>query len=278
MAIAGSGHWLEMLRRKTLANNSRIAIAVSASLTPLAIYWLVTGTFLPFVLIAVALTSAMVTLALHQRRLFEQAAAGQVYTFLGLGLMLTLADSRIADIGMAIALMGPVLASLLGRSALRRHSWTMVVAVVALGTIAAIFGVVGAPPSSDSLAVASAIIFLVSVGLVIHTANRINTAYEVYDKSRVTAYRHLIEHVQDAVIRFSNNGEVLLASRSSEILFGCRRYELTSSGLSERMYVMDRPVYLTAFADANQSGEMRNIEVRMRQVKPTRRHPALHLG
>jgi len=213
-----------MLRRKTLANNSRLTIAASALVTPLAVYGLVTGTVLPFVLTALALASGLTTLALHQRRRYEQAAAGQVYTLLSLGLLLTLADGRASDMGMAVALLGPVLASLLGGSTLRRHSWMMVVAVIILGTIAAAIGVPGALMASNTLAFAATATFVVGVGLVIHTANRINTAYEVYDKSQMTAYRHLIEHVQDAVIRFSSNGEVLLASRSSEALFGCRRY------------------------------------------------------
>jgi cell cycle sensor histidine kinase DivJ len=268
LAIAGSGHRPEMLRRKTLANNSRIAIIASALVMPLAIYWLVTGTVLPFVLAAAALASGLITLSLHQRHAFELAAAGQVYTLLGLGLLLTLADGQIGDTGLAVALMGPVLAALLGRAALRRQSWLAVVVVVALGILAAMLGVPGSQPTSGSMTLAAAVTFLLGVGVVIHTANRINSAYEVYDKAQVTAYRHLIEHVQDAVIRFSSDGEVLLASRSSEALFGCRRYELTGSGLGERMHVMDRPAYLTAFADANQGGETRLIEVRMRQDDP----------
>ena len=267
-AIAGSGHRPEVLRRKTLANNSRIAIAASALLMPVAIYCLVTGNVVPFILAAAGLVSGMVTLALHQRHLFEKAAAGQVYTLLGLGLLLTLADGEIGDIGMAVALMGPVLAALLGRKALRLHSWIAVVGVIALGTIAAALGVPGAPVEPDTLTLAAALTFAVSVGVVIHTTNRINGAYEVYDKAQVTAYRHLIEHVQDAVIRFSSDGEVLLASRSSETLFGCRRFELSGSGLGERMHVLDRPRYLTAFADVNQGGEPRHIEVRMRQDDP----------
>ena len=268
LAIAGSGHRPEMLRRKTLANNSRIAIAVSALMMPLAVYWLVTGPMLPFLLAITGLASGLITLSLHQRHGFEQAAAGQVYTLLGLGLLLTLADGQPGDIGMAVALLGPVLAALLGRAALRRQSWLMVVGVIALGIGAAAFGLPPALPDSPALTLAAAITFLASVGVVIHTANRINSAYEVYDKAQVTAYRHLIEHVQDAVIRFSSDGEVLLASRSSETLFGCRRYELTGSGLGERLHVMDRPSYLTAFADANQGGEARQIEVRMRQDDP----------
>src|SRR5690606_1403454 len=110
--------------------------------------------------------------------------------------------------------------------------------------------------------------FVGAVSLVLHSANRINAAYEVYDKAQVTAYQHLLEHVQDGVIRFSTDGEILLASRSSERLFGCRRYELSGGGLGERLHVLDRPAYLTAFADANQGGRSRVLEVRMRQDDP----------
>ncbi|OYW99492.1 MAG: hypothetical protein B7Z15_21070, partial [Rhizobiales bacterium 32-66-8] len=92
LAIAGTGHRPEMLRRKTLANNSRIAIVLSAVMMPLAVYWLVTGAILPFVLAAIGLGCGMVTLALHQRHLFEKAAAGQVYAMMAMGLLLTLAD------------------------------------------------------------------------------------------------------------------------------------------------------------------------------------------
>lgn len=268
LAIAGTGHRPEMLRRKTLANNSRIAVIISALTMPFAVYCLVTGSILPFVLASIGLGGGMITLALHQRQQFEQAAAGQVYAMLVAGLLLTLADSHFGDAGLAIALTAPVLASLLGRQALRRQSWLMLVGVIALGTLTAIFAVPAIPLPTNILLATGAVAFLASVGIVVHTANRIGAAYEVYDKAQVTAYRHLIENVQDAVIRFSSDGEVLLASHSSETLFGCRRYELTGSGLGERLHVLDRPIYLTAFADANQGGKSRVIEVRMRQDDP----------
>ena len=268
LAIVGTGHRPEMLRRKTLGTNSRLIVLVSALAMPLAVYGLVTGALLPFFIAAIALGTGMTTLALHQHREFEQAAAGQVYAMLGLGLLLTLADQRLGDAGMAIALMAPVLASLLGRPSLRRQSWAMLGAVLAVAALAALFSLPPIPVSETALTITSIIATIASIGLVMHTANRINAAYEVYDKAQVTAYRHLIEHVQDAVIRFSSDGQILLASKSSETLFGCKRYELSGSGLGERLHVLDRPTYLTAFADANQGGKSRSIEVRMRQDDP----------
>ncbi|MHA6691517.1 PAS domain-containing sensor histidine kinase [Devosia sp. A449] len=265
LAVAGGGHRPEMLRRKTLANNSRILILLGALCMPLAVYWLVTGSPVPFAIAAIGLAAGMTTLALHQRQLFEQAAAGQVYAMLVMGCILTLADSRLGDAGLAIAVLAPIMASLLGRQQLRRQSWVMFAGVLALACITAAFGVPAIPVDASVLLGTAGAAFIGCAGVVVHSGNRINAGYEVYDKAQMTAYRHLIEHVQDGVIRFSSDGEILLASRSSEQLFGCRRYELSGGGLGERLHVLDRPAYLTAFADANQGGQSRIIEVRMRQ-------------
>ncbi|HWV22238.1 MAG TPA: PAS domain-containing sensor histidine kinase, partial [Devosia sp.] len=110
--------------------------------------------------------------------------------------------------------------------------------------------------------------FCLSALLVAHTAHHINAGYVVHDKAQLNAYRHLVEHVQDTVLCFSTEGELLSASRSAETLFGCPRYQLTTGSLGERLHVMDRPAYLTAFADANQGGKSRSIEVRMRRDDP----------
>src|SRR5690606_29905960 len=87
-------------------------------------------------------------------------------------------------------------------------------------------------------------------------------------KAQISAYRHLIEHVQDAVLRFSSEGAVMLASRSSEELFGCPRYQLAGESLSERVHVLDRPNFLTAFSEASKAGRSRTIELRIRQDNP----------
>lgn len=268
MAIAGGGARPEVLRRKTLANNSRILILLGALCMPPAVYLLVTGSPFPLLIAAMALVAGMVTLALHQRRLFEHAAAGQVYALLIIGGVLTLADGRLGDAGLAIAVMAPILASLLGRQSLRRQGWAMFAGVMGLGLLATVLSLPAIPVAGPVLIGTCAIAFIAAVLIVLHSANRINAAYEVYDKAQVTAYRHLIEHVQDGVIRFSSDGEILLASRSSEQLFGCRRYELSGGGLGERLHVLDRPAYLTAFADANHGGKSRVLEVRMRQDDP----------
>jgi cell cycle sensor histidine kinase DivJ len=104
--------------------------------------------------------------------------------------------------------------------------------------------------------------------IVAHSANRVNSVFEVYEKAQINAYKHLIEHVQDAVMRFSGEGALLFASRSTEKLLGCRRYELAGTGILERIHVLDRPIYLTAFADANRDGKSLRVEIRMRRDDP----------
>ena len=268
LVAAGEGHRPEMLRRKTLANNSRILILLGAVSTPFAVYLLVVGSPFALVLAGLALAAGVLTLGLHQRKLFDMAAAGQVYAMLLAGCLLTLADSQLGDAGLAIAVMGPILAALVGRPQLRRHSWLVLVAVIAVACVAAALSLPAIPVPHAVLVATSIAAFCASAAVVLHTANRINAAYEVYDKSQMTAYRHLIEHVQDGVIRFSSEAEILLASRSSEKLFCCRRYEMSATSLSERIHVLDRPAYLNAFADANQGGRSRTLEVRMRQDDP----------
>ncbi|WEK02814.1 MAG: PAS domain-containing sensor histidine kinase [Candidatus Devosia phytovorans] len=257
-----------MLRRKTLANNARLMILLGALSMPVAVYAIVIGAIFPFVIAALTLAGGMITLALHQRRLFDFAAAGQVYALLAVGGLLTLADSNMGDAGLAIAVMAPVMAALLGKPGLRRHSWAMFAGILVVAGLSSLLSIPLLTIHGPILMGTSVIAFIAAAVLIIHTANRINAAYEVYDKAQMTAYRHLIEHVQDGVIRFSSEGDILMASRSSEKLFGCRRFELADGGLVGRLHVLDRPAYLNAFADANQSGRARTLEVRLRQDDP----------
>ena len=77
-----------------------------------------------------------------------------------------------------------------------------------------------------------------------------------------------MNEVQDAVMRFGSDGAVLFTSQSAEKLFGCYRYELTGTGLVDRIHVLDRPTYMTAFSEANHAGAGRVVEVRMRRDEP----------
>jgi cell cycle sensor histidine kinase DivJ len=252
-----------------LAANSRLILLVSAAGLPVALWLLVAKAMvLPFVLDMLGLGVGFLTLALHHRGQYERAAAGQVYGTLVTGLVLAVADPAIADFGLAIALLAPVHASLLTRTPVKKRTWVALVAIVALATASSL-GLIAWPEAwRGEFGLIGGLAFLATALMVAHSAHRLNSVFQVYERGQINAYRHLIEHVQDAVIRFGSDGSLLFASRSSEPLFGCRRYELTGSGLLDRMHVLDRPVYLTAFASANCDGEARTVEVRMRRDDP----------
>ena len=267
LSAASSGHRPEVLRRKTLADNARLTIVFGAVCMPFCVHWLIDGHVLPFIIAMLALVSGMTTLALHNRGQLDAAVVSQVYSVMTIGMLLALANPRLGDHGLAMILMGPVLAALLARTQERRFSWFALVGMLLLAGGAHVL-LPPLPVERGVLLQTATAAFFFCIVVVIQTAHRINAAYVVYDKSQITAYRHLVEHVQDGVIRFSADGEVLLASGSSEHLFGCRRYELNGQSLAERLHVLDRPAFLTAFADANQLGKSRMIELRLRQDNP----------
>jgi two-component system, cell cycle sensor histidine kinase DivJ len=258
----------EVLRRRTIAANARIILLLAVICSPLAVHALLRGTALPFVLDIVGLTVGVLSLALLARGHYERAAATQVYGTLLTGAILSIVDPAIADFGLATALLGPVQASLLTRTPTKKRTWMALVVVVGFAALASV-GLIAWPeafgPQFGFIAGAA---FLATALLVAHAANRLNTVFEVYERAQINAYRHLIEAVQDAVLRFSSDGSLLFASRSSEKLLSCHRYELAGTGLVDRMHVLDRPAYLTAFAQANVDGRARTVEVRMRHDEP----------
>jgi len=267
-APASLGNWPEVVRRKTIAFAAKLlALAGILAMLP-AIYVLLFGAAVPFLLASIVLAGGLVSYALYQRGQSESSAAAQVATLMAVGLALTLMDPRPADAGLAMAVMGPVLAALIARAPLRRLSWLGLVPVTVLGLIAASLGLPAIPISSPVLAYCSVAGFTLAFAVVAFSAHRINAAFEVNDKVQVSAYRHLIEHVQDTVLRITADGSIALASRSSETLFGCPRYQVAGTKLAERLHIMDRPGYLTALAEAAQDGRNRMIELRLRQDDP----------
>jgi len=258
----------EALRRQAIATNAAIVLAVSLISLPGALYMLVQGLLLPFVLTMIGIGAGFMAVTLSQRGQFERAAATQVYATLMTGFLLTVADPSVVDFGLAVALLAPVHASLLTRTPVKKRAWAILVVVVAAGVASNLSLLVWPEAFRAEFALIGGIAFMVTAGLIAYSANRMNSVFEVYEKGQINAYKHLIEHVQDAVMRFGSDGSVLFVSRSAEKLFGCRRFELTGSGLIERIHVMDRPAYMTAFAEANSDGETRRVEIRMRHDDP----------
>ena len=63
---------------------------------PAAIFVLVQGMLMPFVISMIGLCAGFLTLAFHRRGQFERAAFGQVYATLLIGLVLTMNSVSIA--------------------------------------------------------------------------------------------------------------------------------------------------------------------------------------
>ncbi len=122
------------------------------------------------------------------------------------GLVLAVADPAIVDFGLAVALLGPIHAALLAENRLRARAWIMLGVVVAFA-IASAAGIRPWPdaPTPD-LRLIGGMAFAVAAIVVAHTANRLNAAFEVYDRAQINAYRHLIENVQDAVAALFQRG------------------------------------------------------------------------
>jgi cell cycle sensor histidine kinase DivJ len=259
----------EALRRKAIGANSRTVLVISMLSTPASLWLLVYGGMLmPFVISTIGLCAGFLTLALQRRGQYERAAFGQVYATLVIGLVLTLVDPQIVDFGLAVALLAPVQASLLSRSPAKKRAWVLLLAVVAIGCLGYVNLVGWTEPNYPLNPIISAVAFAITALLVAYSAGRLNTAFAVYERGQVNAYKHLVENVQDAVMRFGSDGAVLFTSQSAERLFGCHRYELTGSGLVDRIHVLDRPAYMTAFSEANHAGAGRVVEVRMRRDNP----------
>lgn len=264
----------ETVRRESISTTARVALACAILAMPFALYMLVTeAMLLPFVVVTMVMAAGVIAVTLCQRGQFERAAAAAVYAMLMVGAVLTIGDPAIADFGLALALLAPVHASLLARSPVKKRSWAIMVAVVSLAMLSNLGLLVWPEPMRVEYGIAGALVFGLAGLLVAYAATRLSSVFEVYEKGQLNAYRHLVEHVQDAVMRFSDAGVVLYTSRSSERLFGCRRFELAGSGLLDRIHVLDRPAYLTAFSAANVDGRAQRVEIRMRRDEPSAMAP-----
>ena len=258
----------ETLRRQSIFDTARITVMICIVGMPIAVVWLALGEILPIIIGALGLTSAWAALAYCRRGSFERAAALLVYGTMITGTLLSVVDPAVADLGLAILLIGPVQAALLARTPVKKRAWALLVAAVAvIGlSIATPFG--WPEPFSFNLGLLSTLGFIVASVTLMIAASRMGSAFEVLEKGQINAYRHLIEHVQDAVIRFGSDGSLMFCSRTTEKLFGCRRFQLLGDGLIERIHVLDRPAYMTAFAEANQDGQSRRVEIRMLREDP----------
>ena len=257
----------ERLRRETIARNAWLLLAAAAIGVVPAVLDATHGASLTMVLVLIGAFAGMAAAMLCRDGQFDRAVAIEVAAFLACGLALTLSNTAMVDFGLAVALLAPVLASLLGQPRLAKAAWVAVVGVVTVSAVASVTGQAWTQQGMD-IPLRGAISFALLAGIVAFSASRLNSAFGVYERAQMNVYRHLVEHVQDAVLRFAEDGSVAFASQSSETLLGCRRFELTGGGLLERVHIHDRPAYLSALAAANRDGVARTVDLRIRRDDP----------
>jgi len=106
--------------------------------------------------------------------------------------------------------------------------------------------------------------FVMGFSLFAATLLESKRAFSANNQIQIRAFRSLVESVRDAVARYSADGKLIYLSHTSENLFGCKRYELSGSGLWDRVHVLDRPNYMKSIADVSYNGEAKSIDVRIR--------------
>ncbi|WP_169194654.1 PAS domain-containing sensor histidine kinase [Devosia sp. MC1541] len=268
LASLDTGSFPEVMRLQAIGNTARIFIVVALVGMFPAVYGLVSGSGVAFILAASVLAGGLIALSMVRAGRYDAAAAANVTVLMASGLVLSVADRALVDAGLAVALLGPVLAVLTTKTRLRVVSWIMLAPILMISISASLLGLPRVMDSALALQIAGMLAFVVSCGIVTYSAHCVSQRADSQEKAQMNAYRHLVEHVQDAVLRFGTDGIVLLASRASESLFGCPRYQISGRGLGERLHVLDRPVFLTAFADASEGRRSRTIEARVRQEDP----------
>ncbi|MCZ4271174.1 PAS domain-containing sensor histidine kinase [Maritalea porphyrae] len=113
-------------------------------------------------------------------------------------------------------------------------------------------------------AIYSTAAFAMGFSLFVATLVESKRAFVANDHLQIRAFRSLVESVRDAVARYSADGRLIYLSHTSEALFGCKRYELSGSGLLDRVHVLDRPNYMKTIGDVSHKGKPKSIDVRIR--------------
>ncbi len=253
------------LRGSTLWLNSIFALVVSAALLPFVLWLQAAGVSAPLALDVAVMVTAGACLGLHRAGRDELVTAIHIAGLLAAGVVFSLAHPRFADFGLATILLAPIYAVLLAKLPQKRLAWGATAVAVGFVDLAH-FGVIplSVPMREVWAAWLSVVTFVVTGSLVTFAAWRLSHAFLVFQRSQVQAFHHLVENIQDAVVRYSAAGEMLFISKSSEALFGCRRYQLAGDGLIERIHVLDRPKYLHALDETRHHGFARVVEIRVR--------------
>ncbi len=256
---------VETLRRETLVLIAKILVAAALVAIVPALWALPNGHYVPFVTAIAALAIGFAMISAVNRQGSPAPVSILLVGVAAIGAGQTMITPGFADFGLATATLVPVLASLLGRGAIRRLGWGLMVATLGFAALSRIVPTGLSEMQAGGAILTSLVTYLVLAVIVSVAALRLGTLLDKVEKAEVETFRHLIDNFHYVVLRLSPAGEPIFVSRSAETLLGCQRYELEGDGLNERVHVQDRPAFLTALSGAANDGSPRMIEMRVRK-------------
>ncbi len=181
------------------------------------------------------------------------------------GMVLTIADPRILDFGLALMFLAPVHMILLCGQISKKTTWWIMASL-------AIFAGISTSSLVPLLVQSNVLISWLGVfACTIVAASQIFSAYRLHhvegaqERKQTRAIQHLVDHMGDGYLRLSSDGQVLFASSRTEEIFGAPGYELTGNGMFERVHVLDRPDFLSTISRAVHKVEPQTVEVRLRK-------------
>lgn len=260
-AHAISGSWLDA----TLATVAKIIIAASVLSMPIALWALREGSLLSFVAAIVSLAGASGALSLVHQANRSGATKVIVATILMVGGLFAWSNPVLADLGLAIVLLAPIVAHMLGDGKLQKLAWGVAGGVF----VTSLF--FGAPLGmfGHELAMWSAAATYAGVAAAVaYAGGKLSKITATVGKAQIDTFQHLVENIHGAVLRLTPRGYSVFASRSAEQTFGCPRYELMGDGILGRVHIQDKPLFLKALSDATNSDNGRLVELRMRRDDP----------
>ncbi|NOZ33591.1 MAG: PAS domain-containing sensor histidine kinase [Alphaproteobacteria bacterium] len=240
-------------------------ITASLGLLP-AVVFAAMGEVVPLIVALWLIVSSAMALRFYFTARYQWAVSMKITGMVVAGTLLAVSNPVLADFGLATVLLAPIYAALNQGLAQKRFTWSIAAfaVVVIFSQHTALLPQFATMDPMISAAVSS-FVFSVAAAIVAITTRTIADSTQVDRWLMGTSYHHLIENVQDAVIRYSGDGEMNFLSESIEKLFGCKRFLLTGPAFVERIHVLDRPIYLSAIDAARTKAVKRQIEVRIRK-------------
>jgi cell cycle sensor histidine kinase DivJ len=262
-AVHGS---VDELRQRVIQTNAVLGLALAALAMPFAALLALRGDAQLVMQIIPMAIGSVLSWQLARSGNLRWALVLQLLALTGMGICVTLMNVQSGVIGLTIGAISALYGYLLGDT----KSSRTVLAIAAGGAIVQATMMLAQSnfaPTAAAMIDLSIFYVLIPLSFVAVSLAQLRQAYYTHSKAQMRAFKHLIESVQDAVARYSVNGDLAYLSHTAESFFGCKRYELAGNGFVERIHILDRPIYLKALDEARMRGVPRSVEMRMQCVR-----------